>query len=224
MQESEIEELFYKAKKYSELKNVLYKQNDNRSFILLGQIYLREKNLKESYLCFKQANYLLGCAYCKFLNKDLSDAKKFLHPIQNKYSHAKWLNTLVDFLGYNTKNETSYFQIRNFYEQDVDMLFYYQRHEFIEKIFKNSNFFAQYNKEVYKYNGRILLNYGYLDVAEKYLKKSLDIYYNDVEVHFSLGDLYERKRDIEKAKKSYRKAIEVNKMYYPAEIRLKNLD
>ena len=51
----------------------------------------------------------------------------------------------------------------------------------------------------------------------------MDIWYKDPESHFILGEIYLKEKEKEKAKTALRKALEVEKEYYPAELKLKSI-
>ena len=184
---------------------------------------LREKKLHDAYNGFKSAVCLYGCAYCKLLNGELNEAKNLLESLENSSSFVNWLLILIEIIEGKKDKMPTYFQIRNFYEQDVEMLFFYERYDFISKIFQKTSYLANFNMEVYKYNARLLLNQGYLADSEILIKKSLDICFKDPETHYMYGELLLKRNDIEKAKQEFQKAIRVNGTYYPSLIKLKEL-
>ncbi len=221
MEKFKIEKLFYIDKNYSGIKELLKNDSDSRSFNILGKINLWNGNLNEAYHWFQKSNYIFGCGYCKFMEEKTDDAKILLKLIKNSSSAVNWLLCLINILENNNTNENpTYFQIRNFYEQDLNMLFLYKRKEYIKKIIKKIPYFEHFNKEIYKYTARVLLINNYLEPAEKFLKKSLDIFYNDAETHFMLGELYYRKKEFQKAKIQYIQSNKANGNYIPAINRL----
>lgn len=73
------------------------------------------------------------------------------------------------------------------------------------------------------YNARTNLARGYastnrLEDAEKEYLASIKINQNQPEVHYNLGNIYTGKREFEKALASFKKAKELNKSLYPADI------
>lgn len=223
MQKIKILELFYKEKNYSKIKELLKEHSDSWSFNILAKIAILEIKPEEAFEYFNKAENILGCAYSKFLQGDLDEARIFLALIKDTSPAVNWLLGLIDLLYDNYKTEFTYFQIRNFYEEDLEMLFLYNQTRIAEEIIKRNKFFETFNKEIYKYSARVLFNNKYYEQAKILLKKSLDIFYKDPETHFLLGEIYEITGDIEQAKKSYKKSFEVNGEYAPAKQKINYL-
>lgn len=216
MNKKEIEELFYVKKDYSKIKQELKNPIEAWSFNILAKIALQEKEIIKAQDYFNKANNVYGCAYCEFLKGNLKETKAYLMIEKEPSIASNWLNYLCEILQNNFACYTTYFQIRNFYEQDLEMLFKYDQKNFINKILHLGNILGKYNGEIHKFNGRVLKNNGYLDYAEECLLKSVDVCYNDPETHYLLGELYEEKGNLQRAKAEYQKAIDVNNGYYPA--------
>jgi len=223
MNNLEIKELFYKNKNYSKIKELLKNSNDSWSFNILGKIALDEQNEKLALEYFEKANNIYACAYCKFLSGELEEAKILLLLIQDNSSARNWLLSIIGLLLNEFLIEPTYFEIRNYYEQDLEMLFKFKQKEFIEKIIKKNSFLENYNKEIYKYSARVLLNNNYLEQSKLLLKKSLDIFYNDPETHFLLGEINEKENNTYMAETHYKKAIEVAGEYEPAKQKINHL-
>ncbi len=212
-----VNKLFYVDKNYSGIKELDKNDLDIRSFNILGKINLWSGNLKEACEYFNKSGYTLGCAYCNLMEEKFSEADTLLKPIKESSSAANWLLCLTNILkDENLTNNPTYFQIRNFYEQDLNMFFLYKRNTCIEKLINKNPYFERINREIYKYSARVLLNNNCLKTAEKLLKKSLDIFYKDSETHYMLGELYYMKKEFQKAKNEYLKANQVNCGYKPA--------
>lgn len=222
MSDSKLEKLLYIKKDYSEIKELLKFKTDSRSFNMLGQIYLNTIEFDKAYEYFEKANNKQNCAYIKFLTSDLESALNILNPIKDESSFINWLINIINLLK-NKESYPTYFQIRNFYEQDLEMLFKCKQNKLINSITGKIKYISKYNLEIYKYTGRVLYNNKYIEISEKYLKKSIEICYKDPETHFLLGEIYLKKDNINEAVNEFRKAIEVNGRYIPAEYRLKDL-
>ncbi len=173
---------------------------------------------------FNKAENLYGCAYVKFLTGELNEAKVILTLIKGSSSAVNWLLCLINIINDGITNITpTYFQIRNYYEQDLEMLFKYRQKEIIEKILKKITHLEKYNREIYKYTARVLLNNDEACRAKKFIEKSLNISYKDPETHYIYGMIYEKLNSKEKAKEEYQKALEVSEEYNPAKIKLNEL-
>lgn len=224
MNKKEIENLFYIKKDYSKIKELLKNSEESWSFVILGKIFLKELDVQSAYKYFLKAGKMFECGYCKFISGNLSEAKSILSPIKEKYPNANWVLFLINLVQDKVSNiYPTYFQIRNFYEQDIEMLFKLGQHEIIEKIIGKISCFEVFNKEIYKYTARVLYNNNYNSQAEKFLKKSLEIYYKDPETHYLLGELYLKENKKYLAKQEFIKADEVNQGYIPAVAKLKEI-
>ncbi len=179
--------------------------------------------IEEAFNIFKDSGSVLGQAYCYFLSGNLNQAKILLNLIKDSYSAVKWLICLISIIEDKKIESTTYFQIRNFYEQDLEMLFLYNQQDYIKKVIQKNSYLENYNKEIYKYSARVLKNNKQNEIALKLLKKSLDIFYKDPETHYLLGEIYEEQKDYNSAKKEYIKANEATGDYLPAKNKLKKL-
>ena len=81
---------------------------------------------------------------------------------------------------------------------------------------------ATVNAEIYKLAARVLKNNEQYDLAQRFLRKSLDICFNDSETHFLLAEIYIKEGYTEDAKKHLQYATEGGG-YAPAEKLLKSL-
>lgn len=189
-----------------------------------GNKALQSGEIQSAIDFFKKSQNLFGQAYCCFLTGDFEEAKCFLKPIKESSSAANWLLSLISIAEGKEIIAPTYFQIRNFYEQDLEMLLLYKQKDTVRKILDNNQYFEKYNKEIYKYSARVLFNNKMYDTAEKLLKKSLEILYKDPETHYMLGEIYEIKKEYTEAKKEYNKSNEVTGEYLPAKNKLEKLN
>ncbi len=222
MDKRQINQIFYKDKEYSEIKKMLQTSTESWSFNMLGKILLYEKSIDNAFESFEKANNIAGCAYCEFLSGNIENAKILLNLVQNASPYINWLIFLTNLVEGNYTN-TTYFQVRNFYEQDLELLFFYEQNDKIEKIIQNTEYIANFNREVYKYCARVLLNNGYNKQSEIMLRDSLSICYNDPETHYLMGEVNLAKGNRQEALYQYETAIKVNSGYYPAEQKIKDI-
>ncbi len=223
MNKEELYKLFYNNKNYSEILELKNDFSDFRSFNILAKSALYLGLIKDAYLYFNKAQNVYGCAYCKFLTGHLEEAKILLKLIKNSSPAVNWLIFLIEIIENNITSPPTYFQLRNFYEQDLEMLFQYKKNEFINKIVEKNSYMEYFNREIYKYTARVLLNNKFIDIAEKFLKKSLDVCYKDPETHYIFGELYLMKKDLKKAQKEFSISENVAGEYFPAKNKLKDL-
>lgn len=219
----ELYKLFYIDKNYSGIRELVTDFSDFRSFNIFAKTELINGNINEAYLYFEKAQNIYGCAYCKFIKKRLDEAKILLRLMKESSSIANWLFVLISIVQNDVSENPTYFQIRNFYEQDLELLFNYKNYDYIQKILDKSSYFEKYNREIYKYSARVLLNNNHIDLAKKMLKKSLEILYNDPETHYLLGDVYLIENNLENAKYEFDLSSKVCGEYMPAQKKLKDL-
>ncbi len=222
-QQNEIEELFYIKKNYSQIKEKLKNNSDLQNLNLLGKIYLNELNLNKAIDCFFKSKSSYEFGYCLFLKGEYDKALKVFNYINNQSSAVKWNIFLIKLIRNEVKDYPTFFQIRNYYERDLDILIQLKQKEAVKTILENIKYLEQFNSEIYKYTARVLLNNGITETAKNYIKKSIDICYKDPENHFIMGEIYEKTGEKEEAKKSYLKVLEVNKDYMPAKEKIKFL-
>ena len=190
---------------------------------MLGKIALYEKEPELAYDYFNKAGNICACSYVRFLQGNIKEARILLLLIKETSPVTKWLMFLINFLYDNNFQEPTYFQIRNFYEQDLEMMFLYEQSKIINELLKRNNFLSNYNREIYKYSARVLHNNKYTEQAKILLKKSLEVCYKDPETHFLMGEIYEKTREIDNAKLAYQKALDACPDYMPAKLKINNL-
>lgn len=223
MNKNEIETLLYKDKNYSKIKEVLKNNSDSWSFNILGKIALRENKTELACEYFNKAQNLTGIGYCQFLQGKINEALAIIGMAKGSNPQADWLFSLINVIRNIYDFPPTYMQIRNFFEQDMEMLFTCKQTDIIKKILSNCTYFEKYNKEIYKYCARVLVNNNHPDEAMTYINKSLDIYYKDPETHFIIGEIFEKKGMKNEAKIAYQKSSNINGKYLPAENKLKVL-
>lgn len=223
MNNKEILELLYIKKDYSEVKELLKNSDDIRSFNILGKINLWAGNIEEAYKNFNKAQSIIGCCYCHFFNEELEEAKILTKLVNDSSPAIRWLSGLIDLINDEKEINLSYFEIRNFYEQDLELLFKYQKSNYINKITEKLTILEYFNREIYKYTGRVFYNNSINNIAQELLKKSLDIFYNDPETHFLLGEIYLLQGKKDMAIKEFQTSSDVNNGYLPATNKLKDL-
>ena len=223
MDKKEIEELFYIKKDYSGIKERLKNASDFRSFNILGKICLNELNIDKAIEYFLKGECTFEYGYCLFLKGEYDKALEIFNYINNLSSIVKWEIFLIKLIKNQTREHPTYFQIRNYYEQDLELLIKLNQKTSVKKILENVEYIQQYNFETYKYTARVLLNNGFIEEAKKYIEKSTDICYQDPENHFIMGEICEKSGEKQRAKTAYLKVLEVNKDYKPAKEKIKFL-
>ena len=154
--------------------------------------------------------------YYELLHKNLCSAKKIFQNIQENDIRAHWGNIITSMAEGNLIGYPSYFELRNFYEVDLQLLFTHYLGEYIEEICKFSDWLYKINPEIYKYTGRSFLKNGYTDIGLYFLKKGKEQYFNDPELHFLLGEYHFENNDYSAAFNDLQTCLRILPDYYPA--------
>lgn len=191
---------------------------------MLGKIYLNLIDISKAQEYFSKAGNIEYCAYCYFLMGNLEEAFIHLQLIKKHSPFSNWLQSIICLIQkLPLLSSLSYFQIRNFYEQDLEMLFKNNQYEIINKILQLNYYIENYNKEIYKYSARVLFNNKQNELALELIEKSIDICYKDPETHFIKGEILLIQGFKDMAIESFKKADKVSGNYMPAKARLKDL-
>lgn len=156
-------------------------------------------------------------AYLAILNDDLYKAKEIFS--KHDSPRGRWGEILCSILadGFLTQNPT-YFQIRNFFEIDVDLLLKNNKIDYIEQLFGALEIFSKINSQTYKYAARVMLENHLLSAAFKYMEISKSINYNDPELHFMLTKYYMEQKNYVLAYSAIKDCLNLLPSYYPAQI------
>lgn len=153
-------------------------------------------------------------AYLALLNNDLDSALNLF--CQNDSSRSHWGIALVKALKEETDSQPSYFEIRNFYEIDLDFLIKNEKFNYIETLLNRSNLWIGINQEIYKYVARVLFENNLDKLAIEYLEMSKNILYNDPEMHFMFAKYFLNIKEFEKSKSHIKECLKIVPDYYPA--------
>ena len=186
--------------------------------------FFNEKNYDKAFNFFELAGCFYECGYCKFIQGDINSAQNYWRKNDIDSPAINWGFNIIDIVKLTIPSTLTFFQIRNFLERDMQNLFENNQLKMLENIMSASDILAEFNPESYKFIGRVLLNNGYFDLSNDFLKKSLDICYTDCETHFLLAQYYIYKQDIKSAIKILKESISINSGYFPAKNLLKSLN
>ena len=170
----------------------------------------------ESYQCtdfFRSGDYQLEYAYTLLLNDEPDEALTVLESLDSVRSD--WLKKIISIIE-NKVEYPTYFQIRNFLEIDIDMFIKSKKINYVNSILKLADIFQSINTESYKFFGRVLLKNDFPKESKIFLDRSLNSYYNDVELHYLFVEYYLYIKDLEQAKRCAETCLKINPDYYPA--------
>ena len=169
---------------------------------------------------FNNNNLLLESAYYELLHKNLNSAKKIFKSLQDADIRAHWGYFVSCLTEGKIEGYPSYFELRNFYEVDLQIFFTYYLGEYIEEICKYNDWLFSINPEIFKYTGRAFLTNQYIDIGMFFLKKAKEKYFNDPELHYLLAECNINTGKYSEAMEDLRNCLTVLPGYYPA-IKLK---
>lgn len=216
MNKKEILKLLYRSNNYPKLKKLCKAKKDIWYKHILAKVYFFEKDYESSFEIYKSINMPYEAGYCKLLSGDINSAKKYWLQLEDESPIINWGKSLLGLIEKDVKLLPTYFQIRNFLEQDLDTLLDANLIDYAENLVNSADILAQVNSETYKYIARVLLNHGYIDIAKNFLEQSKEIYYKDPETHFLIAKInLQKKLDVE-AKVSLKTTLEINPEYFPA--------
>ena len=195
----------------------------------MGLLYLKAKEellTASSDDCrqfFAENGYKLELAYYNLLHQKIDEARKIFLSLSQYDIRAHWGAFFSSLCQGKIEGYSSYLELRNFYEIDLNILFAYYLGNYIEEICKYIDWLAVTNPEIYKYTGRVFLKNKYYDFGLYFLERGISSFYNDPELHYLLAEYYWSVSETEKAVKYLKSCLEVLPEYYPAEKMLKEL-
>lgn len=185
--------------------------------------YFKEKQYKKAFEIFWELKAYYECGYCKFISGDIDLANLCWEYIDVDSPALNWGKNVISLVNLKVPNGLSFFQIRNFLERDIQLLLENSQIKMVENIISAADILAEYNPEVYKFIGRVLLLNNYYDLARTFLLKSKDICYKDSEVHFLLAQYYLSQNNIAEAINILKISVGLNSAYFPAKKLLNKL-
>ena len=160
-------------------------------------------------------------AYLAVINNDLETALKTFENIDSP--RALWGVAMVNILNGYLEKYPTYFEIRNFYEIDLDFLLKNEKIEYVENLLGALEILSKINHEVFKYTARVMLVNNLPEIAKKYLDKSREIFYNDVELHYIYAKYYFDNKQFNKANFHIDECISFLPDYHPAKVLKKEI-
>ncbi len=153
-------------------------------------------------------------AYLAILNDDLETANAIFESLDSPRAH--WGRALTSILSGCIEYYPTYFEIRNFYEIDLDFIIKNQKLDYIEKLLNSLEILSQYNQEVYKYTARVMYENKMYNSALEYMEKSKDLLFKDPELHFMAAKFYYSMQNFEQANYCLEECLKIIPSYFPA--------
>lgn len=152
--------------------------------------------------------------YLAVLNEDLIKAEEIFKDINS--ARASWACVFVSILSGVMKEFPTYFQIRNFWEIDLDLLIKNKKISYVEQLLGAQSVLSAINQEIYKYTARVMYENKLYSAALKYMNEAKEVYYNDAELHFLLAKYYLRVNDYKESLFYIDECLKLVPDYYPA--------
>lgn len=216
MKKNEILKLLYQTKEYSKLKKICIKEDDNWYKNILAKVFFYEKKYNHAAKIYYELKMFYESGYCLLLQGDLYNTKRLWDKVNEDSPITSWGKALLGFIEKKPEAKPTYFQVRNFLEQDLDALLSANLIEYAENVINSIDMLAQINSESYKYVARVLFNHGYFDISKNFLEQSKEIYYKDPETHFLIAKINIQNNALPDAIESLKKTLEINPEYFPA--------
>jgi len=165
---------------------------------------------------FEHNGYLLEVGYYNLFKQELSKARENFIKVSDSDIRAHWGYFLTELLQGKISGYPSYFELRNFFEIDLDMLVKNYLGDYVQTLVNYSDFLSQFNSEINKYIARVFLVNGYKNYAKLFFQKAKDSFYNDPELHFLIAQTQFKEGDIETAQSSANTCLKILPEYWPA--------
>jgi len=180
-------------------------------------VYLENNEFKKAAEAFLKVGEKYQAGFCYLLAGEDFETHKLWYSECPDSPALQWGKSLLDLINLSpTPRQPTFLQIRNFLEMDIGYLIKANKLKYAENILKNSDFLLSINLETYKLLGRVLLNFGYHNLAKNYLNKSVNVFDKDPETYFYLAQLYYQTKAYRDALRMLSKSIELNNYYVPA--------
>jgi len=183
----------------------------------LALAYKENNEFKKAAEVYKEAGEKYQAGYCELLAGDEKEAESLWYGACTASPAIYWGLCVLDYINMRRNPRVpSYLQIRNFLEMDLCNFIIANKVRYAENIIKNEKVLSSVNLETYKLIGRALLNHGFLNMAKKYLLKSVQIVDQDAETFYHLGQYNYEIGAYEESLKTLKRCLELNSYYVPA--------
>lgn len=223
MDRQEILTLLYEKNDYYGAEVLCKEKNSYEYFEYLAiSLYLQNKFSEAAEIYHKLEKYAEE-GYCFFYSGNKSAADKIWFSHQDLSPLLVWAKAFSGYVERKRKRLPTFFQIRNFYENDLDMLLTFGFDEYAENLIDSIQFFGDVNLEIYKFTARVLYNHKYYNFADKFLYAAKECCNEDSELYVLDAKNNIAQKRYYSAVKSLEKALDVSKNYFPAKMLLEKI-
>ena len=223
MNRLEILKIIFEKKDYSLAEKLCMGNINDDSIRMLARVLFFDKKYERAEILFKKLHMYAEYGYCRLYQNDKRGADKIWFSQKDNSPLIMWAKALSGYIEGGQIREPSFFQIRNFYETDLDTLLSLNMTRYAENLIKSIQYFADINPEVYKFTARVLFNRGYYSLAENFLNTAKEFVYEDTELHVIEAQVRLAQNEKYAAIKSLKNALDISPSYYPAKKLLANI-
>lgn len=223
MNRFQILKIIFAKKDYTLAEKLCTTNVSDDSLKMLARVLFFEKKYERAEILFKKLHMFAEYGYCKLFQNDKKSADKVWFAMKDDSPLVMWAKALSGYIEKEQKYEPTFFQIRNFYESDLDTLLSLNMTKYAENLINSIQYFADINPEVYKFTARVLYNHGYYALAEKFLETAKEWVYDDTELHVIEAQVRLAKNQKYAAIKSLENALDISPSYFPAKKMLANI-
>lgn len=197
-------------------------ENQNNTLNEAIDLFERADYIKAYELFYADKSYF-EAGFCQLLLGRTDLAKELFDQESKDTPALAWTKSLLNMVLLKPFEPIPFFQIRNYLEKDINLLLKAGRKTYAENVVSYSDSLAVCNPETYKFIGRVLISNSYYDLAKQFLEKSVNIHYNDPELHTLLAKYWLYNNNLHLARYEAKKAIEIAPEYFPARQFLENI-
>ena len=181
----------------------------------LGLAYLESGEYQKAAEIYRQTGRKYPAGFCELLAGN-EEAARMLWESAPDSSPCRWGKCVLDFIKLRKGPVPTYLQIRNYLETDLGYFIQANKLTYAENLMKNDTVFISVNLESYKLIGRVLLNFGFMNLAKKYFIKSLGVVPDDSESYYYLGQYYYKIGAYGDSKSAIEKSLAYNQNHTPS--------
>ena len=180
-------------------------------------MFFFDETVKNNYFTARSVEH----AYLAILNDDLISASAVFESLDSP--RARWGKVLTGILSGYMEFFPTYFEIRNFFEIDLDFLIKNEKFDYVDYMINSLDILSKINQEIYKYTARVMYENNMYNAALDYMKKSKQLFYRDPELHFMFAKFYYNSNRPELANHYLDECLKIVPSYCPAIKMKKNI-
>ena len=187
-------------------------------FLKQAKEYFYNKEYNKALEIFIKKDNYYEAGLCCLLLKDEANAKKYWDKNKKGCLGCSWGLAVLKLINLKLDTKTTFFQTRAFLEVYLNLFLENNLIEWAQNMVSCCDFFYTANPESYKFIARALFANGYFDLAAKFCKKSLQIFYCDPEALLILAQCQYLLGDVGNSLDSINRTLNMVDDYFPAKL------